>query len=154
MTLRPIAAMLLGGFLVACGTVEPRPRTNNDSLIAGPPLPARTVFPPGTDWNRDVSADSVDIDSDSLIARRGAAVGDERIGVDVHRVRRNITVPVGAGREDGAGGQRWARDQGVVIRPGPRFDGAARHQKAAEQHRGDWTQGHGPEALTAARNGR
>jgi hypothetical protein len=73
MTLRPIAAMVLGGFLLACGTVEPQPRTNNDSLIAGPPLPARTVFPPGNDWNRDVSADSVDIDSDSLIAHCGAA---------------------------------------------------------------------------------
>ncbi|HXG98552.1 MAG TPA: hypothetical protein VNJ06_15715 [Gemmatimonadales bacterium] len=73
MTLRPIAAMLLGGLLVACGTVEPRPRTNNDSLIAGPPLPARPIFPPGNDWNRDVSADSVDIASDSLIAHCGAA---------------------------------------------------------------------------------
>ena len=68
-----LALFVLGGFLLACGTVEPRPTTNNDSLIAGPPLPARTVFPPANDWNRDVSADSVDVDSDSLIAHCGAA---------------------------------------------------------------------------------
>jgi hypothetical protein len=74
MTLRPMAALLLGGFLVACGSVEPPPTTNNDSLIAGPPLPARTVFPPANDWNRDISADSVDVASDSLIAHCGAAV--------------------------------------------------------------------------------
>jgi len=73
MTLSPIAPILLGGVLLACGTAEPRPTTNNDSLIAGPPLPARTVFPPNNDWNRDVSADSVDVDSDSLIAHCGAA---------------------------------------------------------------------------------
>ena len=72
MSLRPIAALVLGGILLACGTVEPPPRTNNDSLIAGPPLPARSVFPPDNDWNRDISADSVDVDSDSLIARCGA----------------------------------------------------------------------------------
>ena len=72
MRFRSIAALILGGLLAACGSVEPRATTNNDSLIAGPPLPARLVFPPDNDWNRDISADSVDVDSDSLIAHCGA----------------------------------------------------------------------------------
>jgi hypothetical protein len=37
-----------------------------------PPLPARTVFPPDNPWNRDVSADPVDPNSDNLIAACGA----------------------------------------------------------------------------------
>jgi len=36
-----------------------------------PPLPARSVFPADNAWNRDISADSVDPKSDSLIARCG-----------------------------------------------------------------------------------
>jgi len=66
-------AVTLTVFTLACGGTDPGPTTNNDSLIAGPPLPARTVFPPGDDWNRDISGDSVDPDSDSLIARCGAS---------------------------------------------------------------------------------
>lgn len=73
MILRPLALVALSGFLLACGSVEPHPTMNNDSLIAGPPLPARTVFPSDNDWNRDVSADTVDVDSDSLIAHCGAS---------------------------------------------------------------------------------
>src|SRR3989442_14430854 len=73
MTLRPMALVVLGGFLLACGTVEPRPPTNNDSLIAGPPLPALTVFPPANDLGPDVSPDSGDADSHSLIAHCVAA---------------------------------------------------------------------------------
>ena len=38
-----------------------------------PPLPARSVFPADNAWNRDISADSVDPHSDSLIARCGGA---------------------------------------------------------------------------------
>jgi hypothetical protein len=38
-----------------------------------PPLPARSVFPADNAWNRDISADSVDAHSDSLIARCGGA---------------------------------------------------------------------------------
>ena len=37
-----------------------------------PPLPARAVFPPDNPWNTDISADSVDPNSDSLIAACGA----------------------------------------------------------------------------------
>jgi len=69
-----MAVIVLGGLLLACGTVEPRPTTSNDSLIAGPPLPARTVFPPNNDWNRDVSPDSVmsiPIRSSLPLRRRG-----------------------------------------------------------------------------------
>ena len=40
---------------------------------APPPLPARSVFPADNAWNRDISADSVDPHSDSLIARCGGA---------------------------------------------------------------------------------
>jgi hypothetical protein len=69
---RPPAVVVLGGFLLACSSVAPPPSTNNDSLIAGPPLPARMVFPSNSDWNRDISADSVDVNSDSLIAQCGA----------------------------------------------------------------------------------
>jgi len=43
MSLHPMAVIVLGGLLLACGTVEPRPTTSNDSLIAGPPSrPARS----------------------------------------------------------------------------------------------------------------
>src|SRR2546427_8086749 len=38
-----------------------------------PPLPARSVFPADNAWNRDISADSVDPKSDSLIARCGGS---------------------------------------------------------------------------------
>lgn len=38
-----------------------------------PPLPARRVFPADNAWNRDISADPVDPNSDSLIARCGGA---------------------------------------------------------------------------------
>jgi hypothetical protein len=38
-----------------------------------PPLPARSVFPPDNPWNRDISADPVDPNSDNLIAACGAA---------------------------------------------------------------------------------
>ena len=72
MRVRPLTALMLGGLLAACSSVEPRATTNNDSLIAGPPLPARMIFPPDNDWNRDISADSIDGDSDSLIAHCGA----------------------------------------------------------------------------------
>ena len=40
---------------------------------APPPLPARSVFPADNAWNGDISADSVDPHSDSLIARCGGA---------------------------------------------------------------------------------
>ena len=38
-----------------------------------PPLPPRAVFPADNPWNRDISADAVDPNSDSLIARCGGA---------------------------------------------------------------------------------
>jgi hypothetical protein len=41
--------------------------------LPSPPLPARRVFPADNAWNRDVSADPVDPNSDSLIARCGGA---------------------------------------------------------------------------------
>jgi len=37
-----------------------------------PPLPPRAVFPADNPWNRDISADAVDPNSDSLIARCGS----------------------------------------------------------------------------------
>src|SRR5712671_1551452 len=37
-----------------------------------PPLPVRSVFPADNAWNRDISADSVDPHSDSILARCGA----------------------------------------------------------------------------------
>jgi len=39
-----------------------------------PPLPPRAVFPADNPWNRDISADAVDPNSDSLIARCGGSV--------------------------------------------------------------------------------
>ena len=52
-----------------CGgdVASPAPTVNE------PPLPQRSVFPSDNEWNRDVSADSVDPDSDSLIASCGAS---------------------------------------------------------------------------------
>ena len=42
-----------------------------DSL-PGEPIPARSVFPPDNEWNRDVSTDAVDPNSANLIASCGA----------------------------------------------------------------------------------
>jgi len=53
---------------VACGGGD----TGPDLASFEPPLPAgRTVFPADNDWNRVVSLDMVDANSDSLIARCG-----------------------------------------------------------------------------------
>jgi len=71
MTRPHLGALLLAALALAnaCGsdTVSPDPTVNE------PPLPQRTVFPADNEWNRDVSADSVDPDSDSLIASCGAS---------------------------------------------------------------------------------
>ena len=40
---------------------------------AAPPLPTRRVFPADNAWNRDISADPVDPNSDTLIARCGGS---------------------------------------------------------------------------------
>ena len=68
--MRCIALALAVGLAVACGggTDGPGP-----SDLAPPPLPARRVFPADNAWNRDISADPVDPNSDSLIARCGGS---------------------------------------------------------------------------------
>ena len=64
-----LAALALAISCAGEGVTDPR---SQDPGIA-PPLPSRTVFPADNAWNRDVSGDSVDPNSDSLIAACGAA---------------------------------------------------------------------------------
>jgi hypothetical protein len=66
---RGVALATVLALATACGNdgVGPDPTVNE------PPLPARTVFPADNEWNRDISADSVDADSDSLIASCGGS---------------------------------------------------------------------------------
>src|SRR5262249_57363767 len=56
--------LALGAGLACRDTASPPPPPP-------PPLPTRAVFPADNPWNRDISADSVDPHSDSLIARCG-----------------------------------------------------------------------------------
>jgi hypothetical protein len=70
--MRHVLPLVICVTLAACATDPGTPAANNDSLIPGPPLPASRIFPPGDPWNTDISGDSVDPDSDSLIARCGA----------------------------------------------------------------------------------
>ncbi len=67
MTLRWLAGLGLAWCVAACG----RSGTEPGSPFTPPPLPSRSVFPADNPWNRDVSADSVDPASDSLIASCG-----------------------------------------------------------------------------------
>lgn len=60
----PLAAVLIA----ACrGPQEPGPGSET------PALPSRSIFPADNPWNRDISADPVDPNSDNLIAACGAA---------------------------------------------------------------------------------
>lgn len=54
----------------AC-TGDPAGSTDPNPIVPAP-LPVRTVFPASNPWNRDISADTVDPNSDSLIAGCGA----------------------------------------------------------------------------------
>ena len=65
--MRPLMIMLLGLAAACSSGTEPDPPPH-----VGPPLPVRAVFPAGNEWNRDVSLDPVDANSDSLIGRCGA----------------------------------------------------------------------------------
>jgi hypothetical protein len=67
---RRIAWQLALALALACGTIA----DGAGSADPPPPVPARRVFPADNAWNRDISADSVDPNSDSLIARCGGAV--------------------------------------------------------------------------------
>jgi hypothetical protein len=67
-TLRGLASLGLACGLTACGPSGTGPATPTTP----PPLPSRTVFPADNPWNRDVSQDPVDPNSDSLIASCGA----------------------------------------------------------------------------------
>ena len=63
-----LAALLVAlGAMTACGDAQ-RPGSGDEP----PPLPSRSVFPPDNPWNRDISADPVDPNSDNLIAACGA----------------------------------------------------------------------------------
>lgn len=66
--LRRAASLGLACCLMACGQTGTGPETPSSP----PPLPSRSVFPAGNPWNRDVSQDPVDPNSDSLIASCGA----------------------------------------------------------------------------------
>ena len=67
MTLRWMSSLGLVCSLAACG----RSGTEPGASYTPPPLPARSVFPADNAWNRDISQDSVDPASDSLIAACG-----------------------------------------------------------------------------------
>lgn len=64
--LMPVLLVTLG-VLTAC-----RDAQGPGAGTEPPPLPSRTVFPPDNPWNRDISADPVDPNSDNLIAACGA----------------------------------------------------------------------------------
>src|SRR5437899_1467182 len=66
---RLVALALLGLACRDVGSPPPPP----PPPAPPPPLPARSVFPADNAWNRDISADSVDPNSDSLIARCGGS---------------------------------------------------------------------------------
>jgi hypothetical protein len=66
--LRRAASLGLACCLMACGRTGTGPATPTPP----PPLPSRSVFPADNPWNRDVSRDPVDPNSDSLIASCGA----------------------------------------------------------------------------------
>ncbi|HUL02776.1 MAG TPA: hypothetical protein VLV16_06045 [Gemmatimonadales bacterium] len=63
------AVALVVGFGLACMD----PSGQGSSTLPPPPLPPRRVFPADNAWNRDISADPVDSNSDSLIARCGGS---------------------------------------------------------------------------------
>jgi hypothetical protein len=64
-----LAALLVAlGAMTACGDAQ-GPGSGDEP----PPLPSRSAFPPDNPWNRDISADPVDPNSDNLIAACGAA---------------------------------------------------------------------------------
>jgi len=67
MTLRRMGQLVLVCCLAACG----RSGTEPGAPYTPPPLPSRSVFPADNAWNRDISQDSVDPASDSLIAACG-----------------------------------------------------------------------------------
>jgi len=67
MTLRRMGQLGLVCCLAACG----RSGTEPGAPYTPPPLPSRSVFPADNAWNRDISQDSVDPASDSLIAACG-----------------------------------------------------------------------------------
>jgi hypothetical protein len=64
--MRRTALTLAVGLGAACSA-------GTDPTTQAPPLPTRRVFPADNAWNRDISADPVDPNSDSLIARCGGA---------------------------------------------------------------------------------
>jgi len=66
--MRRCFALTLALGLACHGTTSPSPPP-----APPPPLPARSVFPADNAWNRDISTDSVDPKSDSLIARCGGS---------------------------------------------------------------------------------
>ena len=66
--LRVVATLVCAWGAATCGRTGTEPGTQNTP----PPLPSRTVFPADNPWNRDVSQDPVDSNSDSLIASCGA----------------------------------------------------------------------------------
>jgi hypothetical protein len=66
--LQHVGSLGLVWCLMSCGRSGTEPGTPGTP----PPLPSRSVFPADNPWNRDISQDSVDAASDSLIASCGA----------------------------------------------------------------------------------
>lgn len=65
---RSLVALLITSSTVAACTESQGPGSEDEP----PPVPSRSVFPPDNPWNRDISADLVDSNSDNLIAACGA----------------------------------------------------------------------------------
>ena len=68
--MRFAAFILASGVGAACGGGTDG---QGPAALPPPPLPARRVFPADNAWNRDIAGDSVDRNSDSLIARCGGS---------------------------------------------------------------------------------
>lgn len=66
--LRVVALLVI---LASCGGETTGPAAGDGSNEPPPPL-SRTVFPPDSPWNQDISAEPVDPNSDNLIAACGA----------------------------------------------------------------------------------
>lgn len=67
--MKRVTFALVLGLGLGCGAID----GDGPSTLTPPSLPTRRVFPADNPWNRNIAADSVDPNSDSLIARCGGS---------------------------------------------------------------------------------